>query len=76
MIFSIQIGVYIEEQSNSEVDWKYSQTCVNDTLGTQKFVAFVDRWSLFRGSFMLKNWKRDPKNEVAIDNWSLLGGGL
>jgi len=57
----------------------------NDHPWDPKFVAVVDRWSLFRGSFMLwklklgplcyENWNWDPKIEVAVDKWSLFGGG-
>ena len=39
-----------------------------------KFVAVVDRWSLYRGSFMLWKLKLGPQNSVTVDKWSLLGG--
>ncbi len=49
----------------------------NDHLWDPKFVAVVDRWSLFRGSFMLWKLKLGPQNcgccrqVVIIWRWSL-----
>ncbi len=41
-----------------------------------KFVAVVDRWSLFRAEIPLcyKQGKRDYTIVVAVDKWSLFGG--
>ena len=49
----------------------------NDHPWDPKFVAVVDRWSLFRGTFMLQKFKMGPQNGgryrqvVAIRRWSL-----
>ncbi len=49
----------------------------NDHLWDPKFVAIVDRWSLFRGTFMLQKLKLGLQNRgrcrqvVVIRRWSL-----
>jgi len=47
----------------------------NDHPRDPKFVAVVDRWSLFRGSFVLQKLKMRPQMVVVVDKWSLFGGG-
>jgi len=43
----------------------------NDHSREFKSGAVVDRWSLLRGSFMLRKKKLDTKMAVAVGNWSL-----
>ena len=45
----------------------------NDNPQNPKFVAVVERWSLFRGSFMLYEVKMAPKMVVVVGRWSLFG---
>ncbi len=47
----------------------------NDDPWNPKIVAFVDRWSLFKGILCYKTSKWDLKIVVVIDRWSLFGGG-
>jgi len=48
----------------------------NDHPRYPKFVAVVDKWSLFRVSFTLLKLKFDPKIiVVVVDNWLLFRGG-
>jgi hypothetical protein len=51
----------------------YNQTVCNDHPRIPKFVAVVDRWSFFRGRFMLcyKDLNWDTKIVVAVGRWSL-----
>ncbi len=46
----------------------------NDHSRDPEFMAVVDRWSLFKGNFMLQNQNFDSKM-VVIESWSLFRGG-
>jgi hypothetical protein len=57
--------------------WYTVKFVYNDHPRDPKFVAVVDRWSLFKGRFMLKRFKLGLKNNgryrqvVVIRRWSL-----
>ncbi len=46
--------------------FNYSQTC--DHTRDTKIVDVVDRWSLFRGAFLLQTLKMGPK--IVVGRWS------
>jgi hypothetical protein len=49
----------------------YSQTYAQ----RPKMMTFVDRWLLFKGTFVLYTLKWDPKRVVVVGSWSLFGNG-
>jgi hypothetical protein len=57
---------------------EHSQTCklkYNDHPRDPKFVPVVDKWSLFRGSAVLKRLKWDFRMVVVVSKWSLFRSG-
>jgi len=46
----------------------------NDNTWGPQFWAIPDKWSLFRGSFVLNNWYWDFIIVVVVGKWSLFGG--
>ena len=55
---------------------QYSKPVYNDHSRNQVMVVSVDRWSLYRGAFVLLRWTMEQTTVVTVDRWSLYRGAF
>jgi len=80
--FAVVCGTSLNKSQYYKINFVIKYFCIKvkplniDYHRDTKFVSVVDRWLLFRGSFMLQTLKVGPhKIVVAEDKWSLFRGG-